>query len=94
MSATPSGMYDLTGWAEVTCYAADVILGEHVGLSVASTLTDPDGNYSSGVVFTEWWRRFDSGDEFPLLRSYRYGDDRPCKHYVAASATAANGGAA
>lgn len=79
----PRGMYDMTGWSEVDCEESDRVRGAHT-VSPASTLTDPSGIHSSGVVFTEWWT-----DDEPLLRDYRYSDERPCTHYVATSLEAA-----
>lgn len=74
----PRGMYDMTGWSLIDCVESDRIRSEHT-VTVASSLTDPSGVYSSGVVFSEWW----AGDE-PLLRDYRWtAEDRPCEHFVA-----------
>lgn len=68
----------MTGWEKIDCTESDDIRGDHK-ISPASSLTDPNGKYSSGVVFTEWW-----SDSRPLLRDYRYtGEDKPCEHYVA-----------
>lgn len=67
----------MTGWVSIDCEESDHIRGEHK-VSPASSLTDPNGNYSSGVIFTEWW-----ADDEPLLRDYRWSDDRPCEHFAA-----------
>lgn len=80
---TPNGMYDMTGWAGVSCRVADLIHRGGAALSVASTLTDPHGTYGSPIVFTEWWWM-----EEPVLRTYR----RPggeCTHFVAEHPSAA-----
>lgn len=76
-------MYDLTGWTEVGCTDSDQLRSEHK-VTVASSLTDPSGVYSSGVTFTEWW-----SNDLPLLRDYRYSDERNCQHYMAADTAAA-----
>ena len=73
----------MTGWTAVDCEESDRIRYDN-SVSPASSLTDPEGVYSSGVIFTEWWTR----DERPLLRDYRYSDDRPCTHYVPSDETA------
>lgn len=80
----PRGMHDMTGWREVSCYEADVI--RRSDLSPASSCTDPDGNYGSPVVFTEWW--WVGRNEIPVLRDYRRPDDA-CMHYIATGAEAA-----
>ena len=69
-------MYDLTGWHKVGCRDSDDLRTQ--SLSVASSLTDPDGHYGPPVVFTE--RALAGGT--PTLRDYRYPhSDRPCEHY-------------
>lgn len=68
-------MYDMDGWEPVTCVTSDELRDSK---RPASSLTDPHGNYSSGVVFTEWWER---DDDTPVLRDYRWTDDRPCEHF-------------
>ena len=81
---TPRGMYDMTGRTLVDCEESDRVRGDHK-VTPASSLTDPSGNYSSGIVFTEWW-----ADDAPLLRDYRFSNEnRPCEHYLATDATAA-----
>lgn len=71
-----NGMNNLDGWHAVPCLAADIIRG--LDLQVGSSLTDPEGQYSGGVVFTEWW-----GPDYPVLRDYRFTDS--CAHYVPSS---------
>ncbi len=73
----------MTGWTEIDCKASDE-LRDHNKVSPASSLTDPRGNYSSGVTFTEWWT-----NDLPLLRDYHYPDERPCRHFEALDPRAA-----
>lgn len=69
-------MYDLDGWAEIDCAASDAIRDSKRPIS---SLTDPDGAYSVGVVYTEWA----DDNERPVLRDYLWTDpDRPCQHYI------------
>ena len=87
---TPNGMHTLRGWREVSCREADLIRRQGAGLTVASTLTDPDGNFGSPIVFTEWWW----GDTTPVLRDYRYPKAEEyragCTHFIAHSSDAAH----
>jgi len=78
---SPRGMYDLTGWQRINCYAREVVARRYASLSVASSRTSP-----GEIVFTEWWWTGD-GEEHPVLRDYR--DDGPCRHYLATSDDAA-----
>ena len=79
-------MWERQGWSRISCEERNehYALAERTGgLSPVSSLTDPDGNYGSPVIFTEWGRK--DSDE-PLLRDYRYPvvgapDSRPCVHY-------------
>lgn len=86
----PSGMNDMTSWRPVSCFEADAIRRQGAGLSVASTLTDPEAQYGPAVVFTEWW-----WIDTPVLREYRYpgqhgaDDYHPCQHWLATSLDAA-----
>lgn len=80
---TPLGMHDMTGWSAVGCEESDRIRSENA-VTPVSSLTDPDGIYSSGVIFTEWW-----ADERPLLRDYRYSGGKPCAHFAATGPEAA-----
>jgi len=88
---SPKGMWDMTSWVGVNCFEADVIRRQGSGLSVASSLTDHDGEYGQPVIFTEWW-----WFEIPVLRDYRYPgqrgepDYKPCKHYLATGPKAAD----
>lgn len=77
----PQGMYDLSGWEPIGCVESDHLRGSK-RLTVASSLTDPHGNYSSGVTFTEWW-----ADNKPLLRDYLYSDAKSCEHFLWTSVT-------
>lgn len=82
--AEPNSMYDFAGWREINCREADLIRRQGAGLSVGSSLTDPDGQYGRPVVFTEWWW----GDE-PVLRDRRT-PGQGCRHFIATSPDAAN----
>ena len=82
MSRSPNGLHSMAGWTQVSCRAREAIYRGGAGLSPASTLTDPDGTYGRGVIFTEWW--WDGPMvELPVLRDYRYSDNRACAHFVA-----------
>ncbi|MBO9522342.1 MAG: hypothetical protein J7518_12465 [Nocardioidaceae bacterium] len=72
-------MHDMDGWVSVSCTESDDI---RQGRRPRSSLTDPDGLYSSRVVYTEWA----TNDDVPVLRDYRYtkNPSRPCEHYVPA----------
>lgn len=83
----PRSMYDWTGWHSLSCKDADDIMHRHRDMPTAwkpaSALTDPDGLYGPGVIFTEWW-----WDDMPVLRTYRWTDSG-CTHYGAVDMTAA-----
>lgn len=69
-------MYDLDGWTKVSCVDSDELRS---GRKPTSSLTDPNGNYSAGVVYTEWATE----DGTPVLRDYRWTDEaRECEHYI------------
>lgn len=69
-------MLDLSGWHKVGCRNSDDLRAR--SLSVSSSLTDPDGQFGTPVVYTEW--ALAGGT--PILRDYRYpGSDIPCAHY-------------
>lgn len=73
-------MYNLDGWAQITCQASEVVMGGVEMMSVYSTATDPDGVYGPPLIYTEWGMK--NGDE-PILRHYRWPDsDRECEHWV------------
>jgi len=88
---SPKGMWDMKSWVGVSCFQSAVIRRQGSGLSVASSLTDHDGEYGQPVIFTEWW-----WGDMPVLRDYRYPgqhgepDYKPCKHYLATSPKAAD----
>ncbi len=70
-------MHDLNGWTPITCVQSDEIRS---GKRPRSSLTDPNGNYGTPVVYTEW---ADSTSEAPVLRDYRWTDpSRDCQHYI------------
>lgn len=83
-------MNNMAGWLRITCYERDehfALAKDTGGIEPISGLTDPDGEYGTPLVFTEWARK--DSDE-PLLRDYRYPnedgsgsgpDAAPCKHY-------------
>lgn len=72
-------MTDMTGWGQVTCTVRDSFWRDHQGrISVFSSLTDPDGQYGRGVIYTEWGVK---GGEKPWLRDYRWTDG-PCVHWM------------
>ena len=72
-------MYDLSDWAPITCEESDTL---RECKRPVSSLTDPGGNYSSGVVYTEW---ADGDNETPVLRDYRWTEPgRDCTHYAPA----------
>jgi hypothetical protein len=76
-------MHDLDGWTPITCVESDVIRDS---MAPRSSLTDPDGNYGEGVVYTEW---ADPISERPVLRDYRWTEPgRDCQHYVPADGVA------
>ncbi|MHA3723786.1 hypothetical protein ACXR2T_07895 [Leucobacter sp. HY1910] len=91
MSTPP--MFDLDGFVQVSCSTADAILcgsrapelGSGRGaawgsIRPSSSLTDPDGEYGSPLVYTEW--SFEKND-YVALREYQFpGDDRLCEHWV------------
>lgn len=79
----PNSMFEMSGWVEVTCLAADVI--RRHGMSVASSLTDPRGNFGPPLIFTEWWW---AGT--PVLRDYQYPTPAAvrCAHFVASTTEA------
>jgi hypothetical protein len=85
-------MEDMNSWRPTSCFEADVIRRQGSGLSVASSLTDQDGEYGQPTIFTEWWWN----DRIPVLRDYRYPgqhgapDYRPCRHFIAQSLEAAD----
>lgn len=76
-------MYDLDGWTPITCAQREEIVHDHTHgkLGVFSSLTDPEGQYGSPLVYTEW-----GIDDRPVLRDYlAYTDDRTpseCTHYL------------
>lgn len=71
-------MHDLTGWRKVDCATRDDFLDKYRDrLSVFSSLTDPDGQYGRGVIYTEWGAK---DGEKPWLRDYRSNDG--CVHYM------------
>lgn len=73
------GMRDMAGWGEVTCKVRDEFMrGWSDRLAVFSSLTDPDGHYGPGVIFTEWGVK---GGEKPWLRDYRW-TGRDCVHFI------------
>lgn len=78
-------MRDMRGWQKISCTERD----EHYqiaeqALEPVSSLTDPDGQFGTPIVFTEWARR-DSDES--LLRDYRWPAEgvsagaRICEHY-------------
>lgn len=69
----------MSGWVEVSCEEYDAALDAHPDCHVRSSLTDPDGNYWSPMVFREWW----VGEE-PLVRYYR-SLGQSCQHFVPAA---------
>ena len=72
-------MDDLSGWRQITCAESEEVKSE--AHRVLSSLTDPEGHYGVGVIFTEWG----DDDEQPMLRDYLWSDDeRGCEHYVPA----------
>lgn len=76
-------MNDLDGWVEVSCSQSENILAGITTPTVFSALTDPDGFYGTGVVYTEWG---DAITDKPLLRNYRWSEQgRSCQHYVPAN---------
>lgn len=82
----PRSMHDMTGWQPLSCKSYDTAMNRHPDarpMTVASALTDPDGIYGDGVIFTEWWL-----DDIPALRSYRWTAGG-CEHYEAIDLTAA-----
>jgi len=76
-------MHDLDGWTSITCDESNVrrrqIVTNKVGPgAVLSSLTDPEGRFGEGVIYTEWGR-----DGVPELRDYLWSDPaRTCEHYV------------
>lgn len=73
-------MTDMTGWAEVDCRTRDAFWhsGHKDRLAPFSSLTDPEGQYGPGVVYTEWGVK---DGEKPWLRDYRWTGE-PCRHYM------------
>ena len=68
-------MWDLDGWAEVSCHERD---GMHDDmLRPLSSLTDPEGQFGTPIIFTEWG----FNDDHPVIRDYRVPGER-CTHYV------------
>ena len=68
-------MLNRTGWLPITCDESDALRGRSSG--VTSALTDPEGEFGPGVVYTEWC----DGNSAPVLRDYRWSDPRrPCEH--------------
>lgn len=86
MAADPRRHSDMTGWSKIGCFDADMVRRQGAGLSVASTVTDPDGLYGSPLTFTEWWWCNEVG-QLPVLRDYLTPDG--CSHYLAVSRDAA-----
>lgn len=87
----PRGMYDMNGWHQISCADSDICMDRHRHMPtdkfyVASSLTDPDGEFGNVAMFTEWWF-----DGLPLIRNYRGISDkeRNCAHFGAFDATAA-----
>ena len=73
------GMHDMTGWREVTCEVRDDFMRDHADRrSCFSGLTDPEGHYGPGVVFTEWGVK---DGEKPWLRDYRW-TATSCTHFM------------
>jgi hypothetical protein len=72
-------MTDKSGWGQVDCATRDRFwLESQDRLVVFSSLTDPDGQYGPGVVYTEWGAK---DGEKPWLRDYYY-TGAPCTHYM------------
>lgn len=70
-------LWNLDEWTEVSCKERDALwAGRPEGVTVHSSLTDPDGQFGPKVVFTEW-----AWGGRPMLRDYRHGD-RSCEHFV------------
>ena len=84
----PRRSADMTGWREITCREADLLRRQGAGLTVASTITDPEGVHGESLVFTEWWWCNAAGEE-PVLRDYRRDRDHTCSHFIATSPVAA-----
>jgi hypothetical protein len=75
-------MNDMSGWGSVDCDTRDRFFADHRDrLAVFSTLTDPDGHYGRGVIYTEWGVK---DGEKPWLRDYRWTGE-PCTHYMPAA---------
>lgn len=77
--------FNLAGWQQVDCAVADLLRASGQ-LQIGRSMVDPDGHNGPPVVFSEWWA---TGDDLaqgespgPVLRDYRWTDDRPCEHYV------------
>ena len=69
-------MHDLNGWVAIPCAQSDEV---RTNKRPRSSLADPSGNYGMPVVYTEW---AGPDDEQPVLRDYRWFDDRDCTHYI------------
>lgn len=75
-------MDDLSGWGEVNCAQRETFFRQYGDrLKPYSALTDPDGQYGTPVVYTEWGAK---EGEKPWLRDYRWIDG-PCRHYMPAA---------
>ena len=70
-----SDMWDLDGWAEVSCHERDGMQDDM--LRPISSLTDPEGEFGSPIIFTEWG----FNDDHPVIRDYRVPGEG-CTHYV------------
>ncbi len=70
-----SDMWDLDGWAEVSCHERDGMQDDM--LRPISSLTDPEGEFGSPIIFTEWGFNADH----PVIRDYRVPGEG-CTHYV------------
>lgn len=76
-------MNDMAGWESVDCVTRDRFLADHRDrLAPYSSLTDPDGQFGSGVVYTEWGV---TCGERPWLRDYRWTTSGNCAHYMPAA---------
>lgn len=78
-------MWDLDGWTPIPCAQREEIVHNHTHgkLTVFSGLTDPEGEYGSPLVYTEWGI---ADEERPVLRDYLTYDDnrkpKKCTHYL------------
>lgn len=77
---------DVTGtWVPITCEERERLVHGDQKLTVLSSITDPNGEYGTPRIFTEWGYQ----DETPVLRDNRWPgrdwpsgpDERPCEHY-------------